>query len=199
MPRWWKHNSLYYKVNYVDHCVPKINCKCASLCMAPRSSGIQYLQKHEFNLPLAVSGVFYIYGFYCSPPGQECQFASQSGLSFLLKKGSTPWCGLFFVSHELQWAAVAGVTLVCHNLWDLAVLAYYFSNLLAMWALFIFTYEHWKAFREFIQLSIFVMHIQNLTFSAYSTFVFEYLCHWEPWTAAKGHTNIFSILYFICL
>lgn len=61
----------------MDHCVPKINCKHASLCMAPRSSGIQYLPKHEFNLPLAGSWVLYMYAFYCTPPGQECQFSQR--------------------------------------------------------------------------------------------------------------------------
>ena len=100
----------------MDHCAPKINSKCASLCVAPRSSGIQCLRKHELNLPPAASGVFYIDGFYCSPPAQEYQFPRRRkqvrSLPPIRRICTTMvWSELFLT----QWAAVTEVTLSSHT------------------------------------------------------------------------------------
>lgn len=55
---------------------------------------------------LEASRVLYIYPFYCSPPGQECQFShGREPVRTLLpiKKVSIAWCGLY----AMQWAAEA--------------------------------------------------------------------------------------------
>lgn len=154
----------------------------------PRSSGIQYLQRHEFNLPLAASWVLHISlftsrtrmsVFLTEEAAQDSRAMVPSALSVTCDAVSCCGWGDFHLSHfNGQSQSVPSV--------------YYFTfYLLAIWVICLYSHVHWITNSYFIQH--YSYYVKNLEMSLplwIQIFTYlVYLWHWEPWTAVTGHKH----------